>query len=135
VRNVFLLDTKRWVSESVGKIAIIGQQQQTFGVHIKSPDGKDPRHFWNEFEDCGSTLGIVCCRHHTDWLVKKKVHQTWSNTNDDSVDGNLIDIDMNPTTELGDFAVHGHCTVSNEVLADPATTDSDTSENLLKPLP
>ena len=38
--DVFLLDTERRVSQSVGEISIIGEQQETFCIHVKAAYGK-----------------------------------------------------------------------------------------------
>ena len=41
--EVLLLDTVARVGEPVGQLAVVGQQQQPFGVDVEAPDREDPR--------------------------------------------------------------------------------------------
>ena len=57
--DVFLLDTERRVSQSVGEISIIGEQQETFCIHVKAAYGKHARFLRNKFKNSRDAQALV----------------------------------------------------------------------------
>jgi hypothetical protein len=97
VGDVFLLDTERRVSQPMSEISIIGKQQETFCIHVKAANRKHARFLRNKFKNGRTTVRIVGGRDHTNRLIEEQMHKSWSNADDDAVDGDLVIIGIDTT--------------------------------------
>jgi hypothetical protein len=111
--DVFLLDTKRWMCESMSEISIVGKQQETFGIHIKAADGKDARFLRNKFENGRTTMRIIGGRDHASRFIQQEMHKSWTNTDDDSVDCDHVLVSIDTTAQYCYLTINGDCAISN----------------------
>ena len=133
--DVFLLDTERRVSQSVGEISIIGEQQETFCIHVKAAYGKHARFLRNKFKNSRTAVRIVGGSDHANRLIHQEMHKPWSDPDDDAVDCNHIVIGIDTTAQHRYLTINSDGTFGDQVLTDPSASDSYTSENLLQTLP
>ena len=102
-----------WVGQLVGKSAVVGQEKQAVGVHIKSAHGVEadsfsvlPLNVAAEVGDVSSTLFVACCANDSAGLIEHNAYLFVANRLDDlALPGNLIGFRGYFLAKLGYVAV------------------------------
>lgn len=57
---VFLFDFVTWMGEALGKLAVICEEKQAFGLCVQTPDAEQPREFcWQQIENSVADVRIA----------------------------------------------------------------------------
>ncbi len=87
--EILLFHTEGWVGEAMGEIPVVGDQDETFCVHVETTDRKDPWRVRDELDHRGSPLGVVSGGHHSPWLVAEVMHVPRGGGDDHAIDCDL----------------------------------------------
>lgn len=93
--QVLLFNPSARVCQMVGQSAVICENDEPFGVHIKPANRKYPWVRRHERHHCWSIVGVDCGAHDTPGFVEQVVHETWGDTHFDTInlDGVLRRVD------------------------------------------
>ena len=102
----------------VREVAVVGDEDQTFGVKVETADGIDAlAHAANEIDHGAAALRIFDRGHHFLRLVEEDVAVRLGLCDQLAVDFDVMAIGVRSRSELGDdAAVHGHAPFTNHHL-------------------
>jgi len=131
MHEVFLFHSEAWMRQVMRQIAIVGQDDETLAIQIKTPDGMHARLGRDKIHDRHTILWIFRCRDDVVWLMQQVVHQVRSDSDLDTINGHTVGIDVNSAAEFGDDAVNGDSTILDQGLADATAPETSLSKDLL----
>ncbi len=114
------------------EVAVIGEDQQPFGVGVEPTNREHPRLGGHEVGDDRPSLRVGEGGHHAPRLVQQVVDETGSDCERRAVDLDAIDFDVDSATEDGDVAVDGDSAVGDQLLAGAAAAQAPLREHLLE---
>jgi len=124
-----------WVGKTVGPFAVVGEEQQTFGVVVEAADGENPHpKALEKVGHDGAPFGVLQGGDIPHRLIEKNVHALLVNGDRFAVDGNGVPGGVGLGAQLGDRrTVHRDAPVGDHPLGLPAGCDSGLGEYLLQP--
>ncbi len=122
------------MGETEGQGAVVGEQQQPFGVGVEATDREDPGIGGNQVDDNGSSLGVRGGGDDAERLVEQVVDQAGAHRGGDPVDGHLVGVGIDPAAEDRHLAVHAHPARTDEVIAFPTAPEARSGQDLLQAL-
>jgi hypothetical protein len=133
VTSVSANDFKTRMSQPLSQIAVVCQQQHSFGVFVEAADGKQTlfagRH---QVDGSRAALRIMIGAKHALRLVDEKITQTW-HSQAFGVEPNILSFRINgPCRIRHDFRIHGHSTRSNVLFAVTPRIHSGHCQKLLQ---
>lgn len=94
------------VKESIGEIAVVGEEKQAFGFVIEATDGIDPfGDLWEEIEDGGTAEIVVAGGDISARLVEEEIDFGFGGGERFAVDGDGVLIRVNAHPDLCGFSV------------------------------
>src|SRR5918995_3724449 len=120
--------------QPVREVAVVGQDQQSFGVAVQPADVKQPvlLTFGDEISDCAPAFWIAHCGHHTARFVQCQVSVPARRWNPGAVNTDDIPLWIDPSALLGnDFGVDFDASFADEDLASATRGNSSGSQDLL----
>ena len=103
LRFVHALDLVPRMGQRGGEIAVVGENEQPFGVEIEPADRIDVLpHAFQEIENGGPVLGVRSRGDIAARLVEKKIAMLLRPFDAALVDANVVDIGIGFRAELGD---------------------------------
>jgi len=133
--QVLLVDAEGGVCESVGEVAVVGQEQEPFGVRVEPADREDPGLVGDQIDDGGPPVGVARGGDDPGRLVQQVVDEVGRRRDRNAVDLDSLGLGVDPPAQLGNFPVDGDPAVVDELLARPPAPIAGPGENLLQPLP
>ncbi len=122
------------VTQAVGELAVVGQQQESGGVHVQTPDGEETRfrRMLDEIDRARATLGIAVRADHAARLEEHDVDRPLR-PHDLPVDDDAVVFGINPGREVGDeVAVDGDGALLDEGFAGASGGDPGLGKELLQ---
>ncbi len=132
--EVLLFHAVARVGEQLGEVAVVGQQQQPFGVEVEAADGEDARLLRNEVEHGGAIVGVVRGGHVARGLVEQPVHEVAVDDHRDPVERDPIGRRVDAPAEHRHLTIDRHPALGDEHLVGASRTEARTGEHLLQPL-
>ena len=130
---IFLLHLVARVGELMGHLAIIGEEQQSLTINIKSAHGVDAGGNIHEIDDRRATLGVINRRDNADRLMEHQIGARRRLTDRLTINLNHVVIEIHPSTGLlNHTAIHRHTTGSNHAITVATRRDTRASEYLLQ---
>ncbi len=110
------------MQHAVREVAVIGEQEQTFGVVVEAPDGEEPRAFrWQEVDHDRPTLGIGAAADIAARLVQEDVGPRLRAAQELAVEGDPVGLGIGLGARLApDLAVDGNASGREERFSSPA---------------
>ena len=133
--SINLLNAKFGVSEFVGEVAVVGQENQTRALLVEPSDCVHPlRDLGEQVDHQGFSGGVVIAGDVTLGLVDGVINMP--------LKPDLLTVDMNGRVRgvdldaefLGNLAVDRHSPLRDEFLASPSRSQARLSEDFLQPL-
>jgi hypothetical protein len=129
---VFLVDFVTWMGEPLGKLALICEKKQAFGLCVQTPDVEQPREFcWQQIENSVTGVRISPGGNESGGLVEHDGERRG--------DLNKFAINLNVVTrgalrtEIGaDLPVDRHATGRNQFIARPARSNAGRGEETIE---
>lgn len=120
--------------DGVGKVAIVGEEQQPLGMIIEAADGVDALPDAAQMlNDSGAALGIVHGRHHAVGLVHGQIEKLAGGVEELAVDLDVIGGEVGLGAKLGDgFAVDADTAFEDHFLGVAAAGDAGLGDDLLE---
>src|SRR6478736_2950687 len=87
--EICLFDAVARMSEAIGKLAVIGDENQAFAGAIEPTHGEDAFFSRNQINNTGSAAGVMIGGHYANGLVDSKI-QPLRLTNRFSIDADLL---------------------------------------------
>jgi hypothetical protein len=131
VGEVLLVDTETRMREAVRQLSVVREDEEALGVEVESTDGKHARLVGHKVDDGNAVVLVAGGRHDAGGFVQQIVDEIGSHADRRTVDLDEIVLDVDAPTEHGDFAVHPHPTLFDELLTCTARSDAPLRENLL----
>jgi len=132
VSEVFLLDAETGVGEAMGKIAVVGQQEEALGVGVKAPYRKDAGILWNEVDYGSAALWIFGRGNYVNGLVERVVHESGLGSDRCTVYCYFVVVGVDSPAELGNLSVDSDTAAGDQVVANSPAAIANCSENLLQ---
>ncbi len=134
--RVFTLDLHRWMHQTIGQLAIGGEDDQTIGVDVETAD-RDPTtaaQLRHRIKDRAPSFGIRARTDLTFRLVVDKhalfVIRAFVQANDMPVDTDAIR-QLGLVADLGHLAIHTHAQIANHLLDLTTGTDAGIRQQFL----
>jgi hypothetical protein len=130
---IFLFYGKTRVRQPMSQLAIIGQQNQALAIHIKAPDGEDPRRYINKINHRLPSLRVISGGNKANWFMKHQVGAFDRPLHGLSIKQNHILSQVNPCAWfLYHLPIYRNPTCCNNRLAITSRSNARTSEHFLK---
>ena len=130
---VFLVELIAGVGDAVRERAVVGQQQESFGFPIESPDRVDAVMGFHQIHDRATVALIACGGDIARWLVEHEIAQVRL-LKLPAIDLDAVDGGVSFRAELAhDLAVDLDFTVEYELLGCASRRDPMGGENPLEP--
>jgi hypothetical protein len=127
-------DLKFWMRQSLSQLAVVGQQHQAFAATIQATHRKQSLSIRNEIDHARPPLRIRVGRNDSNRFVNRVVDRLetfeWFAINTNLV-GRWIDLEAQL---ISHFAVDLDTPLGDELITSAATTQTSSSENLVKTL-
>jgi hypothetical protein len=119
-----------------GEVAVVGEEDQSFGVVVETADGIDAlAHALDQIDDRAATLRVFDGSHHFLRFVQEEVAMRFRFGDELPVDFDVIDAGSGFRPELGDdAAVHRHPPFPDHRLGFPARREARVRDDLLQSL-
>ena len=103
LRLVYALDLMPGMRQRGGEVAVVGENQQPFGIEVEPSDGIHVlADAFQQIENRGPVFGIRSGRHVTARLVEKKIAVLLRALDTALIDANVVDVGVGFRAELGD---------------------------------
>ena len=132
--QVFLVDPERWVRQSVGQFAVVGEEQQPLGLRVEPAHGKHARLAGHESDHGRAPLGIRRGGDHSRRLVEQVVNQARSDPQDCAVDLDAVGLGIGPIPQARDLTVDPYPPRCDQRLGGAAAAQTGAGQDLLQPL-
>ena len=131
IDQIFLLDAVARVRQPVGKVTVVGQQQQSLSRRVETAYGIHTRLGGHQLHDCWATLRIVGGAHDARRLIEQQIDHSWLDADRNAVDLNAIVFHIDAAAEHRDFAVHRDAFGCDHVLAHAAAAPTSNRQDFL----
>ena len=122
------------MSQQVGQLAVVGDEDQSFAHPVEPTDGKQPLVAGNEIDHSRSSRGIVVGGDGADRLVEH-VDDPLRMRQSLTIDPDLLTKRIDPGSQFGDdLAIDFDAALSDQLLAAAAAPEAGGGQHLLQPL-
>ena len=116
----------------MGQSSIVGNDQETFGVHVQATHRKDTDGRRDVFEDGRSTLRVRRRRDDAGWLVEQEIHLALGEWRHLSINTDNGYVRIDTITKLGGTTIDRDASLGDKNLAGPTRTVSGAGQQFLK---
>ena len=132
--QVLLGHAERGMSQPMGQLTVVGDDDQAFRVHVQPTYGIDARLRGHERHHGGTIVGVFCRRDHSQGFVDQVMDQAGAHRDWHTVELDQVDLGVHPSAQHWHLAVDGDPSIGDQVLAHAARADTRAGQDLLKPL-
>jgi hypothetical protein len=132
INQVFLGMLVTWMSQQIGQLAVVGEQDQPFAIQVQAAYRVELTWNWHQVTHCAMAACVVpCSGENTSRLIESEIVQRmicphWPTIHRDSV---AIREDL--LAEPGHLPVDDDTLLTDQFLTRPAGTKTGTSQNFL----
>jgi hypothetical protein len=107
-----------WMCQAVGEIAVIGHQQESGGIDIKTSDReKTDRIVSHQVSNNTTSVRIIQCRHNPKGLIKEKISRLFGGPDRFTINQDLAVVGICLIAQLGNLVVDADPACSNQVFS------------------
>ena len=106
-----------WVRQHLSERAVIGQEQQAFGVVVEAAHREHAGLTRNKVHHCWPTFGIGCSGDDFGGFVEQVVDEARHRRDRHPIHEDLRNIGVDSAAENGDLAIYAHASIEDQVFA------------------
>ena len=133
--HVFLLHAEFRVCQSMCQLAVIGEEQESFGLRVQSPDGIHAWRVGNQVDHSLSFVGVLCRGDDASGFVQQVIDEIGPNTDRCPIHLDDVMAHVDPLTQAGEVTIDRDATRFDHLLAHAARTPASRGEHFLESLP
>ena len=134
VDQIGLGDAETRMSESLGEVSVVRQEQQALAVHVETTNRIHPSLSRHRPNDRGAPLRIRRGAHHSYRLVEQVVDQLRVHRQRNPIDGHPGRRSVDFLAQMGRTSVYCDAALTNQILCRPSRGDAGVGDEFLQSL-